>query len=75
MKQGKATHSGMGSTKVEPKTQVANQEFIERMGAKVGNHSSEGPVRVTKVPLYEGRGLEAPMKGTSTHKAGRQGRH
>lgn len=31
--------------------------------------------RRVKVPMYEGRGLEAPMAGHTTHKCGSQGRY
>lgn len=31
--------------------------------------------RVRKVPMYEGRGLEAPMAGECVHKSGSQGRY
>jgi hypothetical protein len=31
--------------------------------------------RRVKIPMYEGRGLEAPMAGQSIHKCGSQGRY
>ena len=31
--------------------------------------------RRVKVPMYEGRGLEAPMNQCKTHKSGSQGRY
>ena len=32
-------------------------------------------VRGTSLPLYQGRGLEAPMQGTTIHETGSQGKH
>lgn len=67
MKQGQASHSLIGSTKVEPKARAVNPEAVSEMGTQVVRHSS--------VPLYEGRGLEAPMTGTTIHHNGSQGKH
>ena len=39
------------------------------MGIMKGNHTEEGAGVVNKIPMYEGRGLEAPaMKSTIYHK-------
>lgn len=67
MKQGQATTSRMGSTKVEPQSKAVNLEYV----AECGIHQ----VRATSVPMYEGRGLEAPMVGTEIHHSGSQGKH
>jgi len=67
MTQGKATHSGSGSTKQEPISKAVNVEKVSEMGMQV--------IRSTSLPLYEGRGLEAPMKSCTSHPAGSQGRH
>lgn len=75
MKQGQATHSGSGSTKIEPRTHAVPPAYPARLGLMQGNHSDRGTTHVTKVPMYEGRGLEAPMVGVTTHKAGSQGHH
>lgn len=77
MRQGRATHSGMGSTKVEPKSHAVPPAYPAGIGEMKGNHATgqPRPVNVTKVPMYEGRGLEAPMVGVTTHKAGSQGTH
>lgn len=77
MKQGQASHSGMGSTKVEPRSHAVSPAAVSQIGLKQGNHATgqPAPVRVTKVPMYEGRGLQAPMVGTTSHKAGSQGHH
>jgi hypothetical protein len=77
MKQGKATHSSMGSTKVEPNSKGVNVCSVSEMGNMQGNHASDGrgDMRVRSEPLYEGRGLKAPMVGTTQHHNGSQGRH
>ncbi len=67
MKQGQATHSGMASTKVEPQSKAVNIQYVAECGIQT--------VRATNIPMYEGRGLEAPMVGSETHKSGSQGRH
>ena len=77
MKQGRATHSGMGSTKVEPRSQAVGIARVSELGNHVGNHVSDGPrpdLPVTREPLYTGRGLKAPMVGTTIHKGGSQGK-
>ncbi len=75
--QGKATHSSGGSTKVEPSAKVVPPAFAGRMGMQHGNHASDhGTINnLQKVPMYAGRGLEAPMAGSKIHKSGSQGHH
>jgi hypothetical protein len=68
MKQGRASSSKVTSTKVEPKAHAINPGAVSRMGIE------PGPFTKPK-QLYEGRGLEAPMVGTTSHKAGSQGKH
>lgn len=72
MKQGRATHSGMGSTKTEPRSHAVPAAYPAGLGVMKGNHAECGTVRVTHVPMYEGRGLQAPMKGVTIHKKGSQ---
>jgi hypothetical protein len=67
MKQGQATTSIMGSTKVEPKSKAVNVSYV----AECGIHG----IRYGSIPMYEGRGLEAPMAGSETHPRGSQGKH
>lgn len=75
MKQGRATHSGSGSTKVEPHSRAVSPSHVSEMGSMQGNHTmEEGTIRVRSAPMYEGRGLEAPMAGTTIHKSGSQGK-
>lgn len=62
----------MGSTKVEPKSKAVNPAYPAGMGIMKGNHYDGGTARVTKVPMYEGRGLKAPMKGVTIHPKGSQ---
>lgn len=72
MKQGRASSSSMGSTKVEPKSRAVPPAYPASLGIKVGNHSEEGTARVRKIPMYEGRGLKAPMVGVKTYPKGSQ---
>ena len=67
MKDGKATQSGMGSTKREPIAHKVNIATVSEIG--------NAQVRGTSTPLYEGRGLEAPMNGSTTHASGSQGKY
>lgn len=64
--QGRAKTSIVGSTKTEPVSKAVNPAYA----AELGVHE----VRHTSVPMYEGRGLEAPMVGETTHKSGSQGK-
>ena len=67
MKQGQAMSSTAGSTKSEPISHAVSVEAV----SEIGVHQ----VRHTSLPLYEGRGLQAPMQGTTTHHCGSQGKH
>jgi hypothetical protein len=67
MKQGRATTSMIGSTKQEPVSRAVNVAAV----SEIGIHE----VRVNSLPLYEGRGLEAPMAGETSHKTGSQGKY
>lgn len=67
MKQGQASTSSMGSTKREPIAHAVSPAAV----SEIGIHQ----VRGTSLPLYEGRGLEAPMVGTTVHECGSQGKH
>ena len=42
MKQGRATHSGSGSTKVEPRSHAVPAAYPSRLGVMQGNHAMEG---------------------------------
>lgn len=65
-KQGRATHSGSASTKVEPKSYAVNPGYTDQIGQTVA---------FKKVPMYEGRGLEAPKKTQTNHHCGSQGKY
>ena len=67
MKQGQASTSKVGATKVEPVSHAVDPAAV----AELGIHE----VRTTSLPLYEGRGLQAPMVGSTTHKGGSQGKY
>jgi hypothetical protein len=66
MKQGRASSSGMASTKVEPVSKGVNPAKV----AMIGVHQV-----VTRAPSDGGRGYKAPMAAASTHKCGSQGKH
>lgn len=70
MTQGRATTSRSGSTKTEPVSRAVSPIAVADIGLKQRYAPGNGPV-----PLYQGRGLKAPMVGTTTHKAGSQGTH
>ncbi len=67
MKQGRATQDGMASTKREPIAHAVSPAAVSELGILEG--------RATSLPLYIGRGLEAPMVGTTTYESGSQGKH
>lgn len=67
MKQGQAQSSGSVSTKREPIAHAVSPAAV----SEIGIHQ----VRGTSLPLYEGRGLEAPMQGSTTYATGSQGKH
>lgn len=68
MKQGRATSDRLGSTKTEPISHGVDPGYTAQLGNHVGNANAVEP-------MYEGRGLKAPMVGETSHKAGSQGRH
>jgi hypothetical protein len=67
MKQGQATHSGKGATKAEPISHAVNVVTVADIGLQQRYAKGNGPA-----PLYEGRGLKAPMVGTTIHPKGSQ---
>lgn len=67
MKQGRATSSGPADQKVEPKSQAINPHSVADIGIKQSYVRSE--------PMYIGRGIEAPLAGSDTHRSGSQGKH
>lgn len=66
MKQGSG-HTSVTAHKTEPKSHAISVPAV----AEIGTHT----VRHTKVPIYEGRGLKAPMVGQTNHHRGSQGKH
>ncbi len=66
MKQGQASTSTVGSTKQEPISHKVNVGAV----SEIGIHQVH--TRGTSAPLYEGRGLEAPMKSVTIHPKGSQ---
>lgn len=67
MKQGTAnnTHS---ATKQEPDSRGVNPGYAVQLGTHVGT------ARAVE-PMYEGRGLKAPMVSETCHPSGSQGKH
>lgn len=65
MTQGRADYK-VADKKVEPKAHAVNPGGVDMLGQAT---------HFKKVPIYEGRGLEAPMKGTEVHHCGSQGKH
>lgn len=66
MKQGKATTSTIGATKQEPISHKVNVGAVSDIGLQ------QVHTRGNSAPLYEGRGLEAPMVGATVYKKGSQ---
>lgn len=66
MKQGRATRDVRESSKTEPVSKAVSPSFVSEIGIQ--------QVRSASIPMYEGRGLKAPMKSVATHKAGSQGK-
>lgn len=67
MRQGRATQDSMASTKREPIAHAVSVPAVAEIGIIEG--------RANSLPLYSGRGLEAPMQGTTSHPTGSQGRY
>ena len=68
MKQGRATSDKTAGTKVEPTPHAVSVGAVARIGQTQYPGAKTGP-------LYEGRGLKAPMVGQTNNKSGSQGRH
>lgn len=66
MKQGKASSSGPGSRKIEPRSHAINPAKAANIGIQ--------QVYMDR-PKDLGRGYKAPMAGASNHKSGSQGKH
>lgn len=67
MKQGKASSSGPGSRKIEPRPMAINPAAVADIGLQQVRHVPQ--------PMHEGRGYKAPMNGSSNHPRGTQGKH
>lgn len=75
MKQGKARH--FLDAKTEPVNHAIDPCAVAAIGISQGNHAADGghTTRYRSEPLYEGRGLKAPMKSVTQHHNGSQGKH
>lgn len=67
MKQGRASSSGMGSMKVEPKSKAVSPGAV----AQIGVHEA----LIVPQPMHQGRGYSAPKSGSQVHRSGSQGKH
>jgi len=75
VKQGQATHSGSGATKVEPVSKAISPAWTAQVGISYGTHTTDGhELSGGQQPMTTGPGLRAPMVGETSHKAGSQGR-
>ena len=65
------------SEKREPIPYAVNPAAVAQLGIAMGNHvTGNGQILPgASVPLYRGRGLEAPMVSSETSNCGSQGRH
>lgn len=66
MKQGTGNNSDSGR-KTDPAPNATSVAAV----SEIGIHQ----VRGTSLPLYSGRGLEAPMNGSTSYEHGSQGKH
>jgi hypothetical protein len=64
--QSRVVHTSSGG-KVEPHSHAVSVPAVAELGILES--------RTRKIPIYEGRGLEAPMVGSTIHKRGSQGRY
>lgn len=67
MKQGQASTNVSAGTKVEPRPKAVLPEAVANIGMQ--------KIYYKPIPIYEGRGLKAPMSGEECHPCGSQGRH
>ncbi len=76
MRQGRAS-SSTPDYKTEPKAHSVNPAAVAHLGTMLGNHAegTKGILPGAGVPLYRGRGLEAPMVGECSSNCGSQGKY
>lgn len=67
MKQGRAVRDVSESSKTEPVSRGVNKSFVSDIGLQ--------QVRSGSIPMYEGRGLKAPMVSQNTSNKGSQGKY
>lgn len=78
MNQGRASSSGPGSRKTEPRPHAVDPAGVSQIGQAMGNHATDtGKIlHGASKPLYAGKGFEAPHdQGRTIHHGGSQGRH
>ncbi len=74
MKQGHAS-SRTSTHKTEPSSRAVSPHAVAQTGIAQGNHAENRDLPVKHTKLYDGRGLEAPMKGSTQHHCGSQGKY
>lgn len=74
MKQGSGRNFN-GPKKVEPIPHKVSPGGASQIGTMLGNHVTGNGQNVSgaSMPLYTGRGYEAPMRSQKTRKGGSQG--
>lgn len=77
MRQGRASSSGPGAGKVEPRPHAISPAGVSQIGSSMGNHATDSTkiLHGASKPMYQGRGFEAPKPdGVTIHHGGSQGR-
>jgi hypothetical protein len=76
MKQGSG-HTSVSAEKSNYQSKAVNPAHVAQMGTALGNHATgNGQILPgASVPLYRGRGLEAPMVSCESSNCGSQGKH
>jgi hypothetical protein len=67
MKQGRATSNKSAGTQPTPVSRGVNVEHAASIGLK--------HIRTVNLPMYEGRGIEAPMQHEESYESGSQGKY
>ena len=68
----------VGDYKTEPRAHRVSETAVSQIGTALGNHAMDSNGRILRgasKPLYEGRGLEAPMNSSQSHHCGSQGKY
>jgi hypothetical protein len=76
MRQGRASRSGPGNRKIEPRPHAIHPGGVAQLGEHTGNHTTEhGATGYRGEEMHKGRGFKAPHDaGRTIHRGGSQGR-